>query len=129
MRVALGESWRLSGRTFSAEELEWIKGLLGAELLTRRQLARRVCEQLNWINRAGRLKEMSCRVALLRMDRAGLIHLAAPRHPGSPTPMAESVSRSGGLRGRRGLCYWPLGNWGRSAGRRCHPIQLPLRVH
>ena len=45
-----------------------MKSLLSAESLTRSQLARRVCEQLNWVNRAGRLKEMSCRVALLRME-------------------------------------------------------------
>jgi Domain of unknown function (DUF4338) len=81
MRVPPRESLRFSGRTFSPEELEWLKGLLCSESLTRRQLARRVCQQLNWINRAGRLKEMSCRVALLRMERAGLIDLPAPLHP------------------------------------------------
>jgi len=99
MRVAPGESWRFSGRTFSAEELAWIKGLLGAESLTRRQLARRVCEQLNWINRAGRLKEMSCRVALLRMDRAGLIHLPAPQQPntnGRISPKEWTIPRPEG---------------------------------
>ena len=81
MRVSPRESLHFSGRTFSPQELEWIKGLLCSESLTRRQLSRRVCQQLNWINRTGRLKEMSCRVALLRMERAGLIDLPAPLHP------------------------------------------------
>jgi hypothetical protein len=81
MRVSPRESLRFSGRTFSPQELEWIKGLLCSESLTRQQLSRRVCQELNWINRTGRLKEMSCRVALLRMERAGLIDLPTPLHP------------------------------------------------
>jgi Druantia protein DruA len=81
MRGSPRELRRFSGRTFSPQELEWIKGLLCSESLSRQQLSRRVCQQLNWSNRAGRLKEMSCRVALLRMERAGLIDLPAPLHP------------------------------------------------
>lgn len=72
-------SWRFCGRNFTGPEIQWIKSQLGGEGLTRRQLARRVCHQLQWVNRAGRLKEMSCRVALLRMERAGLFRLPAPR--------------------------------------------------
>jgi hypothetical protein len=37
-----------------------------------------VCEQLNWRKPDGKLKEMSCRVALLRMERDGLITLPPP---------------------------------------------------
>ena len=89
MRRSPPESLRFCGRTFSPEELEWIKRLLGGESLTRRQLARRVCEQFHWVNGVGRLKEMSCRVALLRMERAGLIRLPVPLHTntnGRPSP-------------------------------------------
>ena len=81
MKPSPGGALRFSGRTFSAQELEWIKRLLVVESLNRRQLSRRVCQEFNWVNRAGRLKEMSCRVALLRMERAGLIGLPAPQHP------------------------------------------------
>ena len=73
-----------------------MKSLLSSESLTRRQLARRVCQQLNWVNGAGRLKEMSCRVALLRMERAGLIGLPAPLQPntnGRPSPDQVQIPR------------------------------------
>jgi Domain of unknown function (DUF4338) len=99
MRVSPRESWRFSGRTFSPQELEWLKGLLCSESLTRQQLSRRVCQQLNWINPAGRLKEMSCRVALLRMERAGLIDLPAPLHPntnGRTSPKEWTIPKSEG---------------------------------
>jgi len=99
MRLAPRESLRFCGRTFQAHELEWMKSLLACESLTRCQLARRVCEQWHWVNRAGRLKEMSCRVALLRMERAGLIRLPAPRQPntnGRPSPDELRIPRPEG---------------------------------
>jgi hypothetical protein len=69
-----------------------MKSLLATESLSRFQLARRVCAHLNWVNQAGRLKEMSCRVALLRMERAGLIGLPAPRQPNpNGRPSLEEV--------------------------------------
>lgn len=55
-----------------------MRSLLALESLNRLQLARRVCQQLNWVNGAGKLKEMSCRVAMLRMEAAGLLRLPAP---------------------------------------------------
>ena len=99
MRLAPRESLRFCGRTFRAHELEWMKRLLAAESLSRCQLARRVCEQLHWVNGAGRLKEMSCRVALLRMERAGLIGLPAPRQPntnGRSSPEEVRIPRPEG---------------------------------
>jgi hypothetical protein len=41
-------------------------------------VARRVCEAFQWRDGLGRPKLMSCRVALLRMHRAGRIELPAP---------------------------------------------------
>ena len=79
MRAEGAETGRFCGRSFSRQEVQWIKGLLAVESLSRQELSRRVCRHLGWVNHAGRLKEMSCRVALLRMDRAGLIGLPA-RH-------------------------------------------------
>ena len=78
MKVCPPESWRFCGRTFSAEELAWMRSLLSLESLNRHRLARRVCQQLHWVNGAGKLKEMSCRVAMLRMEGAGLLRLPAP---------------------------------------------------
>jgi hypothetical protein len=73
-------SWRFCGREFTAAELAWIRALVAAGELNRPQLARRVCEQLQWVNPAGQLKAMSCRLAMLRMERAGLLRLPAPLH-------------------------------------------------
>jgi hypothetical protein len=79
--VSAGQnSWRFCGREFSWSDLQWIQSLVAGSELTRAQLARRVCEQMHWVNPAGQLKAMSCRVAMLRMERAGLIALPKPRH-------------------------------------------------
>ncbi|MEK7756128.1 MAG: DUF4338 domain-containing protein [Planctomycetota bacterium] len=47
---------------------------------TRFRLSRLVCQILDWRRPDGRLKDMSCRVAMIRMQRDGLIHLPPPRH-------------------------------------------------
>jgi hypothetical protein len=56
--------------------------------LSRTAVSRRVCEWLDWRSPNGHLKEMSCRVALARLDRAGIIQLpeveAFPVPPRSP---------------------------------------------
>ena len=44
----------------------------------RAQLSRLVCDKLRWLRPDGRRKEMSCRVAMLRMQRDGLITLPPP---------------------------------------------------
>ena len=44
----------------------------------------RVCEVFDWRKSDGSLKDMSCRVALLRMHREGLIELPAPQHKVNP---------------------------------------------
>jgi hypothetical protein len=72
---------RFSGRHFTEAELEIIRAWLAGEDLCREHLARRVCREFGWLNAAGKLKTMSCKVALLRMHRAGLIVLPAARRP------------------------------------------------
>jgi Domain of unknown function (DUF4338) len=72
-------SVRFCGRAFSAAELERIRFLIAQGNTCRSQLARQVCQEFGWRNAQGRLKEMSCKVALLRMERAGLLVLPAPR--------------------------------------------------
>lgn len=47
--------------------------------LTRWAISQRVCEVLGWRKPDGGLKEMSCRVALLRMQADGLVQLPPPR--------------------------------------------------
>ncbi len=68
------------GREFSAEVLERIRGMVRREpALSRAALARRVAGWLGWKDCHGRLKAMSCRVALLRLHRRGEIALPEPR--------------------------------------------------
>ena len=49
--------------------------------LLRSPLSRRLCELFGWFKPNGELKDMTCRVALLRMHEQGLITLPASRIP------------------------------------------------
>jgi hypothetical protein len=75
-----GKPIRYCGRLFTTEEMDWIRRLMASEpKLNRAQLSRRVCSGLHWLRPDGRSKEMSCRVAMLRMERDGLITLPRPK--------------------------------------------------
>jgi len=75
-----GKPIRYCGRLFTTEEMDWIRRLMASEpKLNRAQLSRRVCSELHWLRPDGRSKEMSCRVAMLRMQRDGLITLPPPQ--------------------------------------------------
>ena len=74
------DSVRYCGRTFTAEELERIRALIESNPeLTRNALSGIVCDELQWLRPDGRRKDMSCRVAMLRMHRDGWITLPPPR--------------------------------------------------
>ena len=76
---------RYSGRFFSRQEIEQIRELIRTSpQASRQQLSYRVCEVFDWRKPDGSLKDMSCRVALLRMHREGLIELPTPRHKVNP---------------------------------------------
>ena len=49
--------------------------------ISRQQIARRFCEYANWRKPDGGLKDMSCKVALLRMAADAIIRLPAPKNP------------------------------------------------
>ncbi len=67
---------KLCGKEFTPEEISQIREIIAENQdISRRQLSRQVCERLNWRSANGKLKEMSCRVALLRMQRQGVIKL------------------------------------------------------
>lgn len=70
---------RYCGREFSEAEMEVIR-TLAATLPTRRAIADAVCDALGWCRHDGRRKDMSARVALLRMADDGLVVLPAPRN-------------------------------------------------
>lgn len=70
---------RYCGRDFPAEELELIRRLIAEDpARTRADLSRRLCEGIGWYKADGGLKEMSARVAMLRMQDDGLIGLPPP---------------------------------------------------
>lgn len=73
-------SRRYCGRLFSAEEMDLIRRLITSDpTKTRAQLSRDVCDRLGWQKPDGQRKDMSCRVAMLRMERDGLLKLPPPR--------------------------------------------------
>jgi hypothetical protein len=71
---------RYSGREFTPEELRQIvERIERVPGVTRAALSRWFCERFDWRRPDGRLREMSCRVAMLRMQADGLIVLPASR--------------------------------------------------
>ena len=78
----MGGSVRACGREFTGALLDRIQTAIGDDVtLSRSTLARRVCAWLDWKNLKGAWQEMSCRVALLKLHRQGLITLPAPQRP------------------------------------------------
>ena len=64
------------GREFSPEDIQTIKLLMEQNpSLKRRPLSRKVCERLGWLKPNGELKDMTCRVAMLRMHCDAVITL------------------------------------------------------
>ncbi len=71
---------RYCGRDFTEQELDFIRRLIAEDpTRTRADISRRTCRALHWYKADGGLKEMSCRVVMLRMQEDGLIQLPPPR--------------------------------------------------
>ncbi len=76
------EKYRYCGRTFSPEEIQRIRSLIESNPgMHRADLSRAICDALRWLRPDGRRKDMSCRVAMLRMQRDGVIVLPPPKVP------------------------------------------------
>jgi len=70
---------RYCGRDFTNKELDQIRTLIKENpQFHRAKLSREVCQMLQWLKPDGKLKDMSCRVAMLRMQEDGLIELPEP---------------------------------------------------
>jgi len=83
------------GRHFTADELQTLRHLIEAHpSASRAQLSQQVCVLLDWLKPNGELKEMSCRVAMLRMQADGLITLPAARKraPRQPKYLATAAT-------------------------------------
>jgi hypothetical protein len=84
---------RYCGRDFSKQELVVIRQLISENpSATRAVLSRLTCQALHWYKIDGGLKEMSCRVAMLRMQDDGLIKLPAARHRHCPANNVQFTS-------------------------------------
>jgi hypothetical protein len=69
-------------RHFGSDEIHRIQEVIDhTPGLKRTALSRMICEWLNWRKPNGELKDMSCRVALLRMQADGLLRLPPSQIP------------------------------------------------
>ena len=84
---------RFCGRDFSGREMRRLCELIGEDpTRSRAQLSRLACQLLGWFKPDGGLKEMSCRVAMLRMHRQGLLQLPPPRNPKGGSGQSSTLS-------------------------------------
>jgi hypothetical protein len=71
---------RYRGRNFTASDIESIRKLIaGNPSLSRRALSAKLCEEWNWVQPNGGLRDMVARGFLLHLHREGLIELPARR--------------------------------------------------
>jgi len=91
---------RYCGRDFSPAEMATIQAIIAADPeRSRYGISKLVCEQLGWRKPNGGLKDMSCRVAMLRMQDDGLIVLPPPKqdHPNNIPFTGRSPDTQPGL--------------------------------
>jgi len=94
------------GRTFGAAELELMRQIAGEfSALGVTEIARTVCELLEWRRPSGRLKDHECRQMLEQLQAEDFLQLPAlrklggkgPRRPDLSGPCAESDAVKGPL--------------------------------
>jgi hypothetical protein len=79
VKMMVQQALQICGRQFTDADMALIRNLIAQDpSLTRTALSRQVCDLLRWLRPDGRRKDMSCRVALLKLERQGLITLPAP---------------------------------------------------
>ena len=86
------------GRSISPDDIETVRALISQDPnLTRAALSRKLCVLWQWLKPNGELKDMTCWVALARMQEDGLIVLPPSRLPAGrrgrpsfpPTPASD----------------------------------------
>ena len=78
--MTANKSVRYCGRNFTPHEIETIRRIIAKDPQRKRaHISRLVCEAFDWYKPNGGLKDMSCRVALLRMQEDGLVTLPPPQ--------------------------------------------------
>lgn len=86
--------YKYCGKTWTEADIARIRTLIAeSPQALRSELARQVCEAFNWRRPDGQIRAMSCRVAMLRMYREGLINLPVARHiPQRPRAVFASAA-------------------------------------
>jgi hypothetical protein len=96
MTGELGGPIKLRGRVFSEDELRRIHAIVNASPAEHRfALSKTICEELDWRQENGRLKDRSCRDALLKLEKAGFLRLPARRRPPRrrrPIPITDKTA-------------------------------------
>ena len=86
------------GREFSESEISQIKSMIADNPeITRFKLSKMVCTALNWLRIDGKPKDMSCRVALLKMEADQLFKLP-PAKRGKPVRKANDPALEEAIR-------------------------------
>src|SRR5258708_28327736 len=87
------ESLIFGGRTFDACELELMRQTaLEFSTLGVTEIARTICELLEWTRPGGGLKNHECRQLLERLQAEGFLKLPKVRKPGGSGPRRAGVS-------------------------------------
>lgn len=74
----------LSGRFFTPEDLELVQKIIVEKWdASRNVLSREICRRLEWRKIDGGLKDMSCRIVLLRLEKEGIVILPEPKSKGN----------------------------------------------
>jgi hypothetical protein len=85
------------GRRLDGCQITWLREWIAAHpAWSRKRLSRELCQQWDWRNGAGRLKDFAARSFLEKLAARGLVVLPPPqllrRHPRPKTPAVASVS-------------------------------------
>lgn len=81
---------RYCGREFTPKEIEQIRSLIKHNRkFNRTRLSKEVYQMFQWLKPDGKLKDMSCRVAMLRMEKDGLIRLPPSTRTKQPVRKIE----------------------------------------
>jgi hypothetical protein len=104
------------GRTFTAQEVELMRTVAqDYARLGVTEIARTVCELLDWKRPNGGLKNHECRQLLERLQAGGVLTLPALRHSGGKGPRRVDISQQ---------CLEPEPV--ECAARECEPLELAL---
>jgi len=87
-------SIRYRGKIFDGHDIQFIKNLIAQNpSLSRRRLSAKLCQEWNWVQANGALRDMVCRGLLLQLHRSGLIELP-PKRCTPHNPLSHRVKPS-----------------------------------